>query len=149
VAYAQTVDACPLLPWRLPKTKLLLERDDELQCRTKNAAEHHERVADESELAPLPLGQKCRSPRPSLPPVGIQHGPKRVFGITIASNNQAYHALGAHPIERHHLIVHSGDRLIEELLVVFDRCLPEPKDRILREAKSARRDTLGILQFRH
>ena len=24
-----------------------------------------------------------------------------------------------------------------------------PEDRILREAKSARRDTLGILQFRH
>jgi hypothetical protein len=33
--------------------KLLPERDGELQYRIKNAAEDHERVAGESELAPL------------------------------------------------------------------------------------------------
>jgi hypothetical protein len=34
-------------------TKLLPERDGELQYRIKNAAEDHERAAGESELAPL------------------------------------------------------------------------------------------------
>jgi hypothetical protein len=29
----------------------------------------------------------------------LEHGPKRAFGIAMASNNQAYHVLGACPIQ--------------------------------------------------
>ena len=79
-------------------TKLLPERDGELQYRIKNATEDHERVGSESELATLWLPQKRHRCGRSAPPVGIEHGLKRAFGMAMASNNQAYHVLGACPI---------------------------------------------------
>jgi hypothetical protein len=49
-------------------------------------------------------------------PVATDHGLEGVLGIVVVS---------PHPLERNYLIVHSGERFIEELLVVSDCCLAE------------------------
>jgi len=57
---------------------------------------------------------------------GLSRKPRLVtrpqLGVAMAAaNTQPYHALGARPIERHHLVMHSGDRLIEEPIAIERR----------------------------
>jgi hypothetical protein len=55
-----------------------------------------------------------------LRPNGTEHGLEGALRMPMASNNQAYNVLGAGPIGRHHLLVHSGNRLIQRRKIALE-----------------------------
>jgi hypothetical protein len=51
------------------------------------------------------------------------------------SDDQTHHLLSTGGINTLHTIEDGSDRLIEEPIVILDRGLPEPEDRVAPEAK--------------
>jgi hypothetical protein len=72
-----------------------------------------------------------------------KHFVQGLFTIPVPANDQAHHLLGAFWIEPYHAIVGRYDRLVDELLIIFDRCFPKPKDGVASEAKALSDGVVG------
>jgi hypothetical protein len=69
--------------------------------------------------------------------------------FAMASNYQAYRSIGSRAVERNHLVIHRGDHIIDELLVIFDCRLQESEYRVVGETELTRFRWSGIMRFRH
>src|SRR6476659_4667773 len=99
------------------------------------------RLRDRVTGAPIKPRKRCASGDPQLqifrlPFRGVpEQSLEGVFCLAMASDYQANYLVGSRPVERNHLVIHGGDRLIDKFLVVFDCRVQESEYRVVREAE--------------